>query len=213
MSLRSDWNRRRVLGAVAGAGALGVAGCVGDDSDVDQEPDPEEETDPGGDDEQEETDPREDGEFDAVGFPDDGECAVCNMIAAEYPEWNAQLVHESEERAYFCSPGCLVTYVPHIELFDGPDTPIEGAWVSEFEAERLIDAVEAYWVYEQDRERQEFPMPMGSPLPFGDEDAATVYIDDHESLTVDDHLLRWEDLDEDVAEFYRQPRIEEVTEE
>lgn len=147
-----------------------------------------------------------------IDFPEDAECAVCNMVAAEYPEWNAQLIHESYERAYFCSPGCLATYVPHAGLFGGPDTAIEGAWVSEFDSEEFIDAIEAYWVYEQDRERQEFPMPMGSPLPFSEEDSATAYIEDYDDLTVDDHLIGWEDFDEDIANFYRKPRLDEAKE-
>ena len=205
-------DRRWVLSTIGAGAAIGLAGCLGDED----EPAEVEDDDPDepADDEKGEDDENGEGELaidEPADFPEDRECAVCSMIAAEYPDWNAQVVHEDEHREYFCSTGCLVAYYFAPEKFTSgdPDEPIVGAWATSFESGDLIDATEGYFVYEQDRERQDFPMPMGSPLAFEDRDDAVSYVESSDDLTEDDHVFVLEDVDREIAEFYRAPRLED----
>ncbi len=199
---RSKIDRRRFVGALL-AGTTVVAGCLDGEPEGDEQPaDPE-------DDDGDVPDGDELGE--PTAFPDDRQCAVCSMIAAEYPDWNGQLVHGDGHREYFCSTGCLVAYVfaPAKFTAGDPEEPIEGIWATEFSTGDLVDVTEGHLVYEQDRERQAFPMPMGSPLAFAEHEDALAYVDEHDDLEADEHLLTLADVDREVAEFYRAPRLEE----
>lgn len=213
--------RRNVLGAVGIGATVAVAGCLGDDdTDVDPdddtaetddaaEMDDEEVDDEADDDEDEQNDLAEPVDFPED--PDEGECAACQMHAADYPDWNAQLVHADGHREYFCSKGCLAVYYYDPERFTSgdPDEEIEGVWATCFESGDLIDATEGYFVYEQDRDRHDFPMPRGSPLLFSSQDSAVEYVEDDDELTEDEHVFTLEDIDRDIAEFYRGPLLEE----
>ncbi len=193
-------DRRRVLGAIGAGAAVGVAGCLGgggDDEDGENGADGDDADDgddgDGGDAEQ---------TFEPTEFPDDEECAVCNMTAAEYPDWNAQLVHENEDRAYFCTSGCMSTYYAVPDEFDAPDSEIAGVWATDFETRELVDGTEAYYVLETDPDRIDDPM-MRNPAPFADRDDAVAYVDEYDDLTEDD-IVRIEDFDRDTAEMYRE---------
>ncbi|MFD1564554.1 CHRD domain-containing protein [Haloarchaeobius amylolyticus] len=133
--------------------------------------------------------------------PSDANCAVCNMVPAEYPDWNAQLVHEDSERAYFCTPGCLATYYVVPEQFAATDASITGAWVNDFETRELIDAFQARFVLETDSDRVEDPMRL-NPLPFGDETDATTYVEQYDDLD-DSDVVSIDEFDRDIAELYR----------
>jgi|GEM_PF-977326 len=133
--------------------------------------------------------------------PSDANCAVCNMVPAEYPEWNAQLLHDDSTRTYFCTPGCLTTYYVVPEQFGAPDAPITGAWVHDFETRDLIDAFQASFVLETDPDRVEDPMRL-NPLPFMDESDATVYVEQYDDLD-DDTVISIDEFDMDIAELYR----------
>lgn len=200
-------HRRSVLGSIGIGAAVGLAGCLGeDDGEPDDDGEPEDDTD-----EPELATP--------VDFPpaddEEGGCAVCAMHAVDYPDWNAQLVHADGHREFFCSTGCLVTYYFAPEKFTGgdPDAEITGVWASSFESGELIDATEATFVYEQDRDRHDYPMPRGSPLAFAERDDAAAYVAEYEELTEDEHLITLEDVDREIAEFYREPRLEDEREE
>ena len=212
MTSKYTVDRRWVVGTIGIGAAAGLAGCLSsneDDSDGAEDGGDEGMDDAEGDDDEVSL-------SEPVDFPesdDEGECAVCNMIAAEYPDWNAQLVHDDGHREYFCSKGCLVAYYFAPEKFSSgnPDEEIAGVWATCFQSGDLIDAMEAYFVYEQDRERHEFPMPMGSPLAFRTREDAVSYVAEYDDLTEDDHILTLEDVDREVAETYREPRLEEMS--
>lgn len=205
-------DRRWVLGTIGIGAAAGLAGCLGDDGD---------DIEGAGDDEDEDEEDNEDtGDeltlSEPAAFPeneDDGVCAVCSMIAAEYPNWNAQVVHEDGHREYMCSKGCLTAYYFAPDKFTSGDADeeIAGVWATCFQSGDLIDATEAYFVYEQERERQDFPMPMGSPLAFTNREEAVSYVEEYDELSEDEHVITLEDIDREVAEFYREPRLEEMS--
>jgi len=133
--------------------------------------------------------------------PSDANCAVCNMVPAKFPDWNAQLAHEDSTRVYFCTPGCLTTYYVVPEQFDGPDVPIVGAWAHDFETRDLIDALQASFVLETDPDRVDDPMRL-NPLPFRDETDATAYVEQYDDLD-DDTVISIDEFDLDIAELYR----------
>jgi len=159
-------DRRRLLGTVGAGVAAGIAGCLGEDAGDDPE-DAEDE-----DDHEEETSADE-----AAAFPEGLECVVCNMIAEEYPEWNAQLIHENGERVYFCSSGCMAAYYVAPEAFDGLDEEVTGVWVTDFGTEELIDAMDAYFVLVADPEHVDDIMMM-NPTPFAERDDAEAFVDE-----------------------------------
>jgi len=204
-----DVDRRWVLGTV-GSATVGLAGCLGGSDDL-------EGTDSGDDENEGEDGERNDEQSlsDPVDFPEDddeGACAVCNMVAAEYPDWNAQLVHDDGHREYLCSKGCLMAYHFAPEKFSSgdPAEAIAGVWATCFQSGELIDATEAFFVYEQNRERHPFPMPMGSPLAFSNREDAVSYVDEYDELTEDDHIFGLDDLNREIAATYREPRLEEM---
>lgn len=133
--------------------------------------------------------------------PPGATCPVCNMIPAQYPDWNAQAVHEDGERAYFCTSGCMTAYYVVPERFDAPDAAITGVWVTDFETRDLIDGLEATYVLETDADRVDDPM-MRNPIPFADPEDATRYVDQYDDLDEDD-VVTIEAFDRDVAEAYR----------
>ncbi len=212
--------RRRVLGAVGIGATVAVAGCLGDDE-VEPDDDPEDATDDAAEADDEEVDDAADDDeeeehdlAEPVDFPEDpdeGECAACQMVAAEYPDWNAQLVHADGHREYFCSKGCLVVYYYDPARFTSgdPDEEIDGVWATCFESGELIDATESYFVFERDRDRHDYPMPRGSPLLFSSRDSAVEYVESDDELTEDEHVFTLEEIDRDIAEFYRGPLLEE----
>lgn len=202
-------DRRWIVGTIGIGAAAGLAGCLGGSGDDSEDGGDEDLTDGEGDDDEVTL-------SEPVDFPetdDEGGCAVCNMVAAEYPDWNAQLVHDDGHREYFCSKGCLMAYyfVPEKFTSGNPDEEIAGVWASSFQNGELIDAMEAYFVYEQDRERHDFPMPMGSPLAFRTREDAVSYVAEYDDLTEDDHIITLGDVDREVAETYREPRLEEMS--
>ena len=155
-----------------------------------------------------------------IGFyePDtDTSCPVCGMMTKMYGGWHAQATHVDGTRFEFCSTGCLVTYVVDHTQYDGditsvPDSPIEGAWVVDFDGRpaggtELIDAYEAYFVEDYDT-GSKFTTPMsGSPPAFSSHEAAVAYVDgydgtEYEELTEDD-IVTIEGFDDGMANEYR----------
>ena len=225
---RDQVDRRWLLGTIGTGATLAVAGCLdgsGDEGEELEDPEAEPDDDADAADEPEDDEAEDDDAEDVdelsldepAEFPtdeDEGECAVCNMVAAEYPDWNAQLAHEDGHRAYFCSKGCLVAYYYEPTAFSGDDTeePVASAWATCFESGELIDAHEGTFVYEQDRDRHDFPMPRGSPLAFSGREAAVEYVEESEDLTEDEHVIDLADVDEEIAMFYRAPVLEDALE-
>jgi copper chaperone NosL len=210
MSEPNDERRRKVLktlgvSAVAGVGA--TTGCIGGNGDDGGEGN---ETDDGTnetDGDMNETDTG-DGEETAepVDFPEDAECPVCNMMSAEFPDWNAQVVHEDGERAYLCTSGCMTAYKAYPEEFSvsdssGAGSDIAGVWVTGYETRELIDGKEAEYALENDPERVDDPM-MVNPAPFENSEDAVAYVEEVDHLAEED-IVGYDDLDPETADMYR----------
>lgn len=217
---RNQVDRRWLLGSIGTGVTLAFAGCLdGTDDEVAGTDDPEPTTD------DDEGDTGTEGEDDDVAersldepaeFPmgDEGGCGVCNMHSVDYPEWNAQIAHEDGHREYFCSTGCLMAYYYEPTAFSGDDADgeIVGVWAASFESGELVDATEGYLVFEQDRDRHDYPMPRGSPPAFENREGAVGYVEEYDDRSEDD-LFTLEDVDEEIATFYRGPVLEDALEE
>ena len=206
--------RRTVIATGVGAIAAGLAGCTG--GQTADEPSDGEGT--NSNEEGAETDAPEGTEtvdesaasepIDPV--PEDENCAVCNMMAAEYPDWNAQVSHEDNERAYFCSPGCLVAYYAdpgHFEEGRLRDD-VGGVWTRDADSAELIDGTAARYVLEMDADRIDAPM-MRNPVPFESEDGALAYVDRYDDLTKHD-IVGLDAFDVALARKYRMNALPET---
>ena len=185
--------RRRIV-ELAGAGVVfGLAGCAGEEPTDDDESPSDDESSTDVEDEHSHDEPS--------AFPEDEPCAVCNMIAEEYPAWNAQLVDDDGHREYFCSAGCLLAYYVDPERFDGSNAEITGVWVTDFESGDLIDGTDAFFVRVTDSEHVDDIMGM-NPTPFADREAAEAFVAEFDEYG-DDDIITLEDFDRDLAEHYR----------
>ncbi len=140
-----------------------------------------------------------------VSVPDDEECAVCNMMPAKFPDWNAQISHEDGERAHFCSPGCLAAYGADPGHFSSGQTQdsIVGVWAHCVKSKAQIDGTTAYYVLETNADRSKGPMKMmGNPLPYSMEADAQAYVDQYDDLSADD-VIRFQDFTREMATQYR----------
>ncbi|MDQ2050063.1 nitrous oxide reductase accessory protein NosL [Natronolimnohabitans sp. A-GB9] len=213
-SFDSVYHRRAILGSIGAGAAVGLAGCLGGDDengeengdengDENGEENGEENGDENGDENGEETASLEE----PAEFPEGRDCAVCSMEAGDYPDWNAQLVHEDEHREFFCSAGCMAAYYAAPEEFDGSDAAVEGVWVTDFETGELIDGTEAYYVRVTDPDHVDDIM-MRNPTPFAERSDAEAFVDEFDEYD-DEDIITLEDFDRDLAELYRSRFFEE----
>jgi nitrous oxide reductase accessory protein NosL len=135
--------------------------------------------------------------------PDDANCAVCGMVPAKFPDWNAQLATGDGEREFFCSPGCLVTYRAAPGRFTDGRTreDLTRLWVRDYDSTALVDASTATFVLDTDAERVGGPM-MGNPVAFADAAAAEAYVEDHDDLG-DADVVDLSAFDVETARLYR----------
>lgn len=182
--------RRTTLAVGAGLLTTGLTGCVGNQGLL-----------PGSGDGEDEAVDGSVGE--PVEVPEDANCAVCNMMPAKFPDWNAQLRFEDDERAHFCSPGCMAAFQAVPDNFaDGrTQEEIEGVWVHDFDTTELIDGLLASYVLETDAKRVDDPM-MVNPLPFADREAAEAYAEQYDDLG-DEDVIELAEFDRELAEQYR----------
>ena len=186
--------RRALLGTIGVGSVAALAGCFGDDDDEVTQPD-------GSAAENAPAQSYDDVPIDELAdFPDDS-CEACAMRPADFPEWNAQLVHENGDRGFFCTPGCAVAYFTMPEAFGGPDAPVASFWMTGFETAEFIDAFEATYVLEHETGRIDQPMGR-NPYPFENEDDAYGLVADYDHLE-DEHVVTFEEVDEEVAKEYR----------
>lgn len=137
----------------------------------------------------------------AVEVPPDATCAVCGMSAADFPDWNGQVVHADSTRAFFCSSGCTVTYHVAPDSFAVTSSGIAGLWVTDFETGQRIDGTTAYYALETDSERIDDPMRL-NPAPFAARDDAVAYVEAVDYLTTDD-IVELAAFDRELAAQYR----------
>ncbi len=142
----------------------------------------------------------------AVAVPDDARCAVCEMKAANFPEWNGQAVHADDTRAFFCTSGCATTYYAVTGQFAETDADVDGLWVRDLNSRDLIDGTAAYYALETDADRLDDPMRV-NPAPFEARADAVAYVDEVESLTEDD-IVELSAFDRALAEQYRGQLLE-----
>jgi nitrous oxide reductase accessory protein NosL len=148
-------------------------------------------------------------EADAVSptdVPEDAKCAVCNMAAANFPEWNAQAVHADDTREYFCTAGCATTYYAVPEQFAASDADLAGLWVRDLDSRDIVDGTTAYYALETDADRLDDPMRV-NPAPFAAREDAVAYVDEVDHLTEDD-VVELSAFDRELAEQYRGKLIE-----
>jgi len=198
----------KTVGACAAVGAATATGCFGDGNGGNGgDEEPEDGGDSGdtqetGENESADEPGRKEASLDEPAeFPEEAGCPVCNMVPAEFPDWNAQVAHEDGERAYTCSAGCVVAYVAYPEEFAVSDTGLAGAWVTEFETGELIDGTEAHYALETKEERVDDVMGK-NPAPFEKREGAVAYVDEVDYLGEDD-IVRFEDFDKETADMYR----------
>lgn len=188
-------HRRTVVSAIGTGSLFSLAGCTRSEDPPSEAPDTPDAS---------ESDPEAfahhpgDGPTD---FPPDHICnGVCGMTAAEYPEWNAQLAHTDEKGAYFCSVGCLFTYLVAPDRVDAHDTTIEEMWIRDYVTTDLIAASGAYLVLEDDPDRDDEPMGL-NPRPFLDREDAETYAAEY-GFT-DDDIIQIDELTLEIARIYR----------
>jgi nitrous oxide reductase accessory protein NosL len=140
---------------------------------------------------------------DPASVPADASCAVCNMMPAKFPDYNAQLTVEAGDRVFFCSSGCLGAYYVDPGHFDSghEGAAFAGVWVHDHETKEVIDATSAWFVRETNADRVDDPMQR-NPLPFADREAAAAYVAEYDDLSEED-VLRLADFDMELATFYR----------
>ncbi|MDZ7689211.1 MAG: nitrous oxide reductase accessory protein NosL [Halobacteriales archaeon] len=164
--------RRRRLLALAGTGAttacltgcLGsTEGAVGDDEDGEDAGEPV----------------RADLRMEPVEYPDET-CAVDARNVRDHPGWNAQILHEDGERAFFCTSGDMGAYYVSPKAFGVSTADVAGVWVTDYDTDETIDGTDAYYVFVADTEAVE--MPAGrNPIPFAERERAEEFVD-RESL-------------------------------
>jgi len=137
----------------------------------------------------------------AVAVPDDARCAVCDMKVANFPEWNAQAVHDDDTRAFFCTSGCATTYYAVPDRFAETDAPVAGLWVRDFESRDLVDGTTAVYALETDSDRVDDPMRL-NPAPFASREDAVAYVDAVDYLSESD-IVDLSAFDRDLASRYR----------
>ncbi|MDZ7687463.1 MAG: nitrous oxide reductase accessory protein NosL [Halobacteriales archaeon] len=193
-----DRKRRRIVKTLAVTAALGTSlttGCLGDgESEM-----PDEDAGDGGEDTDDGAD--EVALDEPAEFPSDAECPVCEMMSAEYPDWNAQVAHEDGERAFTCSVGCMVAYVAYPDEFGVSDAAVAGVWVTSYETGELIDGFEAYYALETDNERVDDVM-MLNPAAFENREDAIAYVDEVDYIDEED-VVEFDALDAETADMYR----------
>lgn len=213
--------RRRVLVTLSGT-LVAVAGCLdtgGDDSgrdtrgsESDAESDARHEADSDNTAEGTEADiPVPNDEFfefppadEPASAPERMTCGVCNMTPADWPDSNAQAVHDDGHRQFFCSPGCLVAYRAAVTQFSVSNTPIVHSWARDVDTKGLhrVDGETFHWVLDSSSDPERGIDPMSNPLPYTDRDDALAYVEQWSDLSADD-IVRTADLDREIAREYR----------
>jgi nitrous oxide reductase accessory protein NosL len=142
-----------------------------------------------------------------VSIPGDASCPVCDMAPAEFPAWNAQLVHDDGARAYFDTAGCMAAYYAVLDEFAATDADVGGVWVTDYETGERIDGREAVYALETDPDRVDDPMGL-NPAPFASRDDAEAHVDAVEHLSEGD-LVGLDAFDRDLASQYRGQFLDE----
>lgn len=158
--------RRRLLAAAGSATAAGLTGCLSSTKGAEGGESAEE----GGEDDRESVDLVKE----PVEYPD-RTCDVDARNVKEYPGWNAQILHEDGERAFFCTSGDMGAYYVSPKAFGVSEADVAGVWVTDYETGETIDGTEAHYVFVADSDKVE--MPAGrNPVPFAERERAEEFV-------------------------------------
>jgi nitrous oxide reductase accessory protein NosL len=108
-----------------------------------------------------------------VDYPDE-RCAVDARNVTEHPDWNAQVVHEDGERAFFCTTGCMGAYYTSPTAFGVSDADIAGLWVTDYATGETVDGFESYYLFLSHPGLVETPAGR-NPLAFAEEERAVEF--------------------------------------
>jgi len=166
--------RRLLVAAGAGAATVSLTGCLdstqgaGDDAEDEGEGD------------------GHDADFvnEPVDYPDES-CAVCARGVTDYPGWNAQMVHEDGERAFFCTSGCMGAYYTSPSSFGVSDAEIAGVWVTDYETGETVDGTDAYYIFVRNPELVDIPAGR-NPLPFAERGRAEEFTQGFDEIDASD---------------------------
>ncbi|ELY77112.1 nitrous oxide reductase accessory protein NosL [Natrinema gari] len=201
-------DRRGLLGLLGASATAGIAGCLGGNrpgsggDDTDGSPAQADETDepPA-----QVYEPTLEGVAEGpVEITDEHTCAVCGMGLTQY-FGNGQLVHENGLAATVESPGCLFAYL----VSSTPDSPIAGAWTTDYETGDLIDATDAHFVLITDKQAADDPMGI-DPRPYADREDAVAFLEGWEAEDLDpetDIIVGLDAVDLELASIYRGTRL------
>lgn len=199
MTGREGLERRGLLGTLGVGITAGIAGCLGGNQPGSNDGD----TDDGS--SAQVYEPTLEGVAEGpFEFPEGHRCAVCGMTATNY-FGKGQLVHENGLAAVFDSPGCLFAY----EVSSTPDSPVAGAWITDYETGDLIDATEAHFVLITDKEAAEDPMGI-DPRSYADREDAVSFLEEWEAEDLspeEDIIVGLDDVDLELASIYRGTRL------
>lgn len=165
--------RRSLLVFTASAVVAGTTGCLGDIDAQGADSGEKEEGEGEGEEEVVEAEPAD--------YPDES-CAVCARGVTDYPDWNAQILHEDGERAFFCTSGCMGAYYTSPRSFGVSDADVAEVWVTDYETGETIDGQDAYYLFIFDPELVETPAGR-NPHPFADRERAEEFTDGLEGVS------------------------------
>jgi len=193
MTKRDGLQRRRLLGALGMGVTAGIAGCLGGTGSESDGP-PAHVYEPS----------LEGVEEGPVEFTDSQRCDVCGMPVKKY-FGSSQLVHENGQAAVFDLPGCLFAY----KVSSAPDSPIQGAWTTDYQTSELIDATMANFVLITDKEAADDPMGI-DPRPYAHRSDAVMFLENWEAEDLspeEDIIVGLEEVDMETAKIYRKSRL------
>lgn len=110
-------------------------------------------------------------------LPPKGNCAVCGMYVANFPDWAAAVVFKDGTQAWFDGPKDLFNYLLDLKHYAAKrrEADIETILVKDYYALKHIDARKAFFVL-----RSDVLGPMGQELvPFATEADAKGFLKDH----------------------------------
>lgn len=109
-----------------------------------------------------------------------GNCAVCGMYVANFPEWACRVAFKDGSEAWFDGPKDLFTFLHDLKQYAPRRRPddLTSIQVRDYYALKTIDARSAYFVVGSD-----VLGPMGKELvPFASEAGARDFLRDHKGV-------------------------------
>ncbi len=111
-----------------------------------------------------------------------GNCAVCGMYVANFPDWAAVVSFKDGGTAWFDGPKDLFTYLLDLKRYAGKRNPsdITAIQVKDYYGLKHIEGRKAFYVFGSD-----VLGPMGKELvPFATETSAREFLKDHHGRKV-----------------------------